>query len=197
MCSAAFGWNVLYVIYIYSWWWTGKPGMLQFMGLQRVRHDRVTELIYTSIWSHMSLKANFPVRFLSVWSIHWWVGVLKSPTIIVFLLISFLLIICIYVLLSNFPDLGEVALCGSCPIGPRSIFTWSQKLYTLGVLEDPSLVVGLCTVGALAAESGHKTGWLPGLILQGGCLPYWWAGMSPSVACQTVWWILGLMLIHW
>ena len=22
-----------------SWWWTGKPGMLQSMGLQRVRHD--------------------------------------------------------------------------------------------------------------------------------------------------------------
>ena len=22
-----------------SWWWTEKPGMLQFMGLQRVRHD--------------------------------------------------------------------------------------------------------------------------------------------------------------
>ena len=27
-----------------SWCWTGKPGMLQSMGLQRVRHDRVTEL---------------------------------------------------------------------------------------------------------------------------------------------------------
>ena len=27
-----------------SWWWTGKPGMLQWMGLQRVRHDWVTEL---------------------------------------------------------------------------------------------------------------------------------------------------------
>ena len=27
-----------------SWWWTGRPGMLQFMGLQRVRHDWVTEL---------------------------------------------------------------------------------------------------------------------------------------------------------
>ena len=26
------------------WWWTGRPGMLQFMGLQRVGHDRVTEL---------------------------------------------------------------------------------------------------------------------------------------------------------
>ena len=27
-----------------SWWWTGKPGVLQSMGLQRVRHDCVTEL---------------------------------------------------------------------------------------------------------------------------------------------------------
>ena len=27
-----------------SWWWTGRPGMLQFMGLQRVRHDWATEL---------------------------------------------------------------------------------------------------------------------------------------------------------
>ena len=27
-----------------SWWWTGRPGMLQFMGLQRVGHDWVTEL---------------------------------------------------------------------------------------------------------------------------------------------------------
>ena len=27
-----------------SWWWTGKPGVLQSMGLQRVGHDWVTEL---------------------------------------------------------------------------------------------------------------------------------------------------------
>ena len=27
-----------------SWWWTGKPGMLRFMGSQRVRHDWSTEL---------------------------------------------------------------------------------------------------------------------------------------------------------
>ena len=27
-----------------SWWWTGKPSMLQSMGSQRVRHDWVTEL---------------------------------------------------------------------------------------------------------------------------------------------------------
>ena len=27
-----------------SWWWTGRPGMLRFMGSQRVRHDWETEL---------------------------------------------------------------------------------------------------------------------------------------------------------
>ena len=30
-----------------SWWWTGRPGMLRFMGLQRVRHDWVIELSWT------------------------------------------------------------------------------------------------------------------------------------------------------
>ena len=27
-----------------SWWWTGRPGVLQSMGLQRVRHDWAAEL---------------------------------------------------------------------------------------------------------------------------------------------------------
>ena len=27
-----------------SWWWTGRPGALQFMGSQRVGHDWATEL---------------------------------------------------------------------------------------------------------------------------------------------------------
>ena len=27
-----------------SWWWTGKPGVLRFMGSQRVGHNWVTEL---------------------------------------------------------------------------------------------------------------------------------------------------------
>ena len=30
-----------------SWWWTGRPGMLWFMGSQRVGHDWVTELNWT------------------------------------------------------------------------------------------------------------------------------------------------------
>ena len=30
-----------------SWWWTGRPGVLRFMGLQRVGHNWVTELNWT------------------------------------------------------------------------------------------------------------------------------------------------------
>ena len=33
-----------------SWWWTGKPGVLQSMGLQRVGHDWVTELNWYACW---------------------------------------------------------------------------------------------------------------------------------------------------
>ena len=32
-----------------SWWWTGRPDMLQSMGLQRVRHDWATELNWTEL----------------------------------------------------------------------------------------------------------------------------------------------------
>ena len=32
-----------------SWWWTGRPGVLRFMGLQRVGHDWATELNWTEL----------------------------------------------------------------------------------------------------------------------------------------------------
>ena len=38
-----------------SWWWTGRPGVLQFMGLQRVGHDWATQLNWT-----------YPVKFLQL-----------------------------------------------------------------------------------------------------------------------------------
>ena len=31
----------------WSWWWTGRPGVLQFMGSQRVGHDWATDLNWT------------------------------------------------------------------------------------------------------------------------------------------------------
>ena len=41
-----------------SWWWTGRPGVLRFMGSQRVGHDWATELnwmrtimkVYIQVW---------------------------------------------------------------------------------------------------------------------------------------------------
>ena len=37
-----------------SWWWTKRPCVLQFMGLQRVRHDWVNELKWTEYSFHIS-----------------------------------------------------------------------------------------------------------------------------------------------
>ena len=34
-----------------SWWWTGRPGILRFMGLQRVGHNWATELNWMRTWS--------------------------------------------------------------------------------------------------------------------------------------------------
>ena len=43
-----------------SWWWTGRPGMLWFMGSQRVGHDWVTELNWAETklsYRHAELRA--------------------------------------------------------------------------------------------------------------------------------------------
>ena len=38
-----------------SWWWTGRPGMLQSMQLQRTGHDWATELNWTELnWREQS-----------------------------------------------------------------------------------------------------------------------------------------------
>ena len=37
-----------------SWWWTGKPGVLQSMGLQRVRHNWATELNWNALLLFLS-----------------------------------------------------------------------------------------------------------------------------------------------
>ena len=39
-----------------SWWWTGKPSMLQSMGLQRVRHDWATKLNWTEAFPRRCAK---------------------------------------------------------------------------------------------------------------------------------------------
>ena len=52
-----------------SWWWTGRPGVLQFMGLQRVGHDWATELNWTvpemssSKYCFSEIRANITNKF--------------------------------------------------------------------------------------------------------------------------------------
>ena len=40
-----------------SWWWTGKPSRLWFLGLQRVGHDWATELN----WTELNLAFSYPL----------------------------------------------------------------------------------------------------------------------------------------
>ena len=52
-----------------SWWWTGRPGVLQSMGSQRVGHDWATELNWTDVCLHSPWRtltlANFIFKFLT------------------------------------------------------------------------------------------------------------------------------------
>ena len=49
-----------------SWWWTGRPGVLQFMGSQRVEHDWATELNWLDgfVGKVMSLLFNMLSRLV-------------------------------------------------------------------------------------------------------------------------------------
>ena len=48
-----------------SWWWTGRPGVLRFMGSQRVGHDWATEL---TDWLTGALTLEWHVG----WFLNWW-----------------------------------------------------------------------------------------------------------------------------
>ena len=47
-----------------SWWWTGRPGVLRFMGSQRVRHNWATELNWRPNSNLYSGKAQLAKTYL-------------------------------------------------------------------------------------------------------------------------------------
>ena len=53
------------------WWWTGRPGVLQSMGLQRVGHDWASELNWTGITWSVSLKYRCQGPTPRFWSLGW------------------------------------------------------------------------------------------------------------------------------
>jgi len=46
-----------------SWWWTGRPGVLRFMGLQRVGHGWATDLIWYTL---TAWKTEYTVMLMSL-----------------------------------------------------------------------------------------------------------------------------------
>ena len=50
----------------WSWWWTGRPGKLQSMGLWRVGHNWVTELN----WTKWNLIIIFPFSVILLCTLH-------------------------------------------------------------------------------------------------------------------------------
>ena len=56
-----------------SWWWTGRPGMLRFMGSQRVGHDWATELNWTEyVWNNWFLISFSGLCSGGQWWGNWW-----------------------------------------------------------------------------------------------------------------------------
>ena len=75
-----------------SWWWTGKLGVLQSMGSQRVGHDWATELNWfnSSFWCHI-----LPCFQLNVYLIFYFIiciGLLDLPSILLAVLKYFMCI---------------------------------------------------------------------------------------------------------
>ena len=59
------------------WWWTGKPGMLESMGWQRVRHDWATELNWAS--QTVPVVKNLPVNSGGLRDARFFPGCGRSP----------------------------------------------------------------------------------------------------------------------
>ena len=47
-----------------SWWWTGRPGMLPFMGSQRVGHDWATELNWINLLINLLINMGEKIHVL-------------------------------------------------------------------------------------------------------------------------------------
>ena len=53
-----------------SWWWTGRPGVLRFMGSQRVGHNWATELNWTECMYMFHIYISIYLSIYTVFFIH-------------------------------------------------------------------------------------------------------------------------------
>ena len=52
-----------------SWWWTGRPGVLWFMGLQGVGHDWVNEMNWTELKNYLQLTCASQWQLERLWPV--------------------------------------------------------------------------------------------------------------------------------
>ena len=113
-----------------SWWWTGKPGMLQFMGSQRVGHDWATELNWTDRVSP-SLGAKNMISLMLILT-SWWCPFLDH------------LLSCwkrVFAIPSVFTWQNSVSLCSASVCTPRSIFPFIISISWFSTFAFQSLVM--------------------------------------------------------
>ena len=91
-----------------SWWWTGRPGVLQFMGCQRVRHDWATELNWIELKMY---RIVIWVTYIHTYIMKWW-----SQYVCIYIYFQILNLYRVQKLLQNI-DYGFFC----CTVGPCSI----------------------------------------------------------------------------
>ena len=119
-----------------SWWWTGKPGVLQSMELQRVRHDWATELNWAVYSYHLFLVSSASVRsfpFLSfivpifVWNVSLVFPIFLTRSLVFLILFSSVQFSCSVVSDSLWPH-GLLHARPPCPSPTPGVYSNSCPL---------------------------------------------------------------------
>ena len=121
-----------------SWWWTGKSGMLQSMGSQRIRHDWVTELSWKTGRNTyvISMYVFFCVscdHVLCVWSYR--CASVVCMYISVYAQVVYVKFVCAYVYTSE--KAMAPPLHYSCLENPRDGGAWWAAIYGVAQSRTP------------------------------------------------------------
>ena len=152
-----------------SWWWTGRPGMLQFMGLQWIGHDWATELNWTHLHFSLFLYYIIPLVSESRWTkckCKYDIGLFNSK-ILQYKKISF-----------DYVLFGCLDAFWSTPIHKKSSLwrhhnTWRENLESFESFLHNGNLAALGNLGFPAVKS-HEHEWLQVILeLASGFCSYW------------------------
>ena len=145
------------------WWWTGRPGVLRFMGSQRVGHDWATELDWTEEASGSgadcgTVRANGPTEGGSSLPFH--VGM--QAHIVIFMKSQKARVLCKISWCKKFKSVGSCTRDWSCPVPFLSLdhcsgqLRYTQKTSSLKPLYFPDWGYFLVFALILFIEAPHN-----------------------------------------